>query len=335
MATDYFNKPRAADYFDNLLMNDTHKLFSKYAVHPADTSTDYLVDTSDAEIQPMRAALRIAQVEAGAVADDKRVAYGHMVKKTRTASLMSDLEGADCLFLQVSNAPKANWIPMYYLPWAPGKILHMTIPVRSNAANAGPQPDVFFTAAINGCSVFIQGTAKNPTIFHAGGNPVEKGRDTTKVWRQLVNLIKDPAKGKLQAEVNKEHHVTQWHMDQNMPRSTQKALDYEDYLKTNYNTGTVTIRTVSPWGCIFGIRDAQDDWNFYLQENATITVETITGTNTTTEHRRFKKDKVTTTDVVATQTYGRPMSVREFWPDGGGSVKITAPLPLPLNWTKL
>jgi len=248
---------------------------------------------------------------------------------------MTDFEGADCLFMDVVNAPNPNWVPIYYLPWCPGKILHMTIPLRNPAVNAGPQPDFFFTAAINGCSIFIQGSAKNPTIFHAGGNPVETGRDTTKVWRQLVNLIKDPAKGALQAEVNKQHHVKEWHMDPSKPGSTQQALNYESYLKTNYNTGSVTIRTVAPWGCVFGIRDNQDDWNFYLQENATITVETITGTNTDVQKRLIGKDKVITTNVVATQTYGRPMSVREFWPDGGGSIRFQAPLPLATNWTKL
>lgn len=338
MATeDYFNKPRTADYFDNLLANDAPKLLRKYAVHPADSSSDYNVQTSDAGLNGFRKGLQVGtQIEAGAVPLNKIVGYAHLSKKTRTAALTTQMEGADCIFMEVRNNPTAHWIPIYYLPWCPAKILHLTIP-QKNAAHGGPQPDIFFTAAINGCSIFIQGTAKQPTIYHAGGNPVasDSGRDSTKIWRQFVQFIKDPTLGGIQAEVNKSHHVTEWHMDPSKPRSTQQALDYEDYLKTNYKTGTVTITSVSPWGCVYGLRDAHDDWHFYLQENATITVETITGTNTVVQPRRFRKDKVTTTNVIATQTYGRPMSVREIWPNGGGIVNMKPPIPLVKNWAKL
>jgi len=336
-ATDYFAKPRTADYFDNLLTTNPGKLFRKYAVHPDDASRDYMVTTSDLAVQPMRKALQISQIEAGTVPSDKVVAYCHIEKKSRTASLMTRMEGADCLFMDVQNTPRQDWAPIYYLPWCPGKILNLTIPVRDTLLRRiiGPQPDIFFTAAINGCSIFIQGSAKNPTIFHAGGNPGTADRDSTKIWRQLVNFLKDPGKGQLNAEINKTHHVTEWHMDPSKPKSTQQALDYQQYLNTNYKTGTVSISSVSPWGCVFGLRDDQDDWNFYLQENATITVETITGTKTTVTPRTFGKDRVTVTNVVQTQTYGRPMVVRKIWPSGGGSIKMLAPLPVVLNWSKV
>ena len=179
---DYFNKPRTANYFDNLLLNDPGKLFRKYAIHPADSSSDYMVPTSDTDVQTMRRALNIGAVESGAVPANRIIGYCHIEKKSRTAALTSRMEGADCLFLEVQNTPDPNKVPIYYLPWCPGKVLDLTIPAK-NALVASP--DIFFTAAINGCSVFIQGTPANPTIYHAGGNPVQAGRDTAKVWRQL------------------------------------------------------------------------------------------------------------------------------------------------------
>jgi len=333
---DYFNKPRTGTYFDDLLENDPDKLFKKYAVHPADSSNDFTVQSSDDDVYRMRTALRVTTaIEAGAVPANKVVAYGHLEKKPRTDPLTTRMEGADCLFLEVTNTPTGGWVPMYYLPWCPAKILHLTIPPL-NPLSTTPQPDLFFTAAINGCSIFIQGSRKNPTIFHAGGNPVNsaEGRDSAKIWRQLVSTLKDPAKGKIKAEINKRDHVTEWDLDPTKPRSTQRALDYEAFLKTNYSMPTATIKSVSPWGCVFGVRDDQDDWNFYLQENATVMVETITGTNTVVEHRTFGKDKLTTTNVISTQTYARPLALRKIWPDGGGSVKLVAPLPLVLNWSK-
>jgi hypothetical protein len=330
---DYFNKPRAANYFDGLLLNDPNKLFRKYAVHPGDSSLDYMVPTTDAPVKPMIAPLRIASVEAGAVPADKVVAYGHAEKKSRTASLMTRMEGADCIFLEFKNTVTPGWVPMYYLPWCPGKILSLKIPPLDPTLG-GAEPNVFFTAAINGCSIFFQGNPKHPTIYHAGGNPVTTGRDTTLVWRQLVNFLKDSTQGAIGAEINKTHHVTEWHMDPTKPKGTQKSLDYSSYLTTNYKSPTVTVSSVSPWGCVFGYRDNNDDWNFFLQENATVTVETVTGTNSTVQKRTFGKDKVITTNVIATQTYGRPMSIRKIWPNGGGSVKIQAPLPLVLNWSK-
>src|SRR5215471_16759810 len=282
-----------------------------------------------------------AGIEAGTVPANKIIAYSHLEKKSGADALTSRMEGADCLFLEARNTPTNGWVPIYYLPWAPQRILDLTIP-RRNPALATPQPDIFFTAAINGCSVFIQGNPKNPTIFHAGGNPVPigEGRDSVKVWKQLVNSIKNPANGAVSAEVNKRDHVQQWDLDPTQPRSTQRALDYNDYLKTNYSLPKVSIKSVSPWGCVFGLRDANDDWNFYLQENATITVETFGGTKTTTRSYKMggikvAPNKVFTTDVLVEQTYGRPMAVRKIWPNGGGCVTMRAPLPLVLNWTKM
>ena len=341
--TDYFLKPRTADYFDNLLQNNPDKLFRKYAVHPADSSSDFTMQTSDNDVWRMRRALKIAtDIEAGSVPANKIVGYCHLEKKSRTDPLTTKMEGADCIFMEVRNNVVPGWVPIYYLPWSPAKVLDLTIP-RRNPALTTPQPDIFFTAAINGCSIFIQGNSKSPTIFHAGGDPVNnvEGRDSVKIWKQLVSTLKDPAKGALVAEVSKRDHVQQWDLDPTRPRSTQRALDYEDFLKTNYTLPTATIKSVAPWGCVFGLRDANDDWSFYLQENATITVDTVTGTQTTTttttlrgSNIKIGKDKVATVNVTTSQTYGRPMAFRRIWPNGGGCVTMRAPLPLVLNWSK-
>src|ERR1043166_2752030 len=129
--TDYFLKFRTADYFDNLLLNNPDKLFRKYAVHPADSSSDFTVQTAeDAVLRKIGIALRVssAGIEAGSVPANKIVAYSHLEKKSRTDLLTTRMEGADCLFLEVKNSPTNGWVPIYYLPWAPQRILDLTIP---------------------------------------------------------------------------------------------------------------------------------------------------------------------------------------------------------------
>ena len=60
-------------------------------------------------------------------------------------------------------------IPVWFLLGKVDHLIEMTIPKRENEDDDGPDdPKIFFTAAINGCSVFVRGDPRSPTVTHAG-----------------------------------------------------------------------------------------------------------------------------------------------------------------------
>jgi hypothetical protein len=91
---------------------------------------------------------------------------------------------------------------IYYLPWAKDQALRTTLrktrdqslrgtkaAITQNAANAAavpPQdtndPDIFFTAGVNGCMVVVEGTREEPTVYHCNaiteaGSPLQAAID--------------------------------------------------------------------------------------------------------------------------------------------------------------
>jgi len=317
---DHFAKPRALDYFDQLLTDDPDKLFRKYAVHPPDDAK-FSVPTAEPKDFGRFAASVQAEVSVGAVPATHLIAWAHLTKKSRTASATEGFEGSDCIFMEASHTPNAH-VPIYFLPWKTAQILHLTIPPKNPNANA-IDPDIFFTSAVSGCSIFIQGTARNPTIFHCGGSPTsqDSGRNSATVWRQLVNFYTG---NRSQAEVNKTHYVREF--DDNRGVATQRSIDYVNTLAAT--RPNVQITSVQPWGCVFGYRDAHGDWQFFLQENATLHIYAVTGQNVQTVKRAFGQNKIKITDIVTQKAYARPLAVRQIWPGHGGAVTLTPHLPI-------
>jgi hypothetical protein len=103
---------------------------------------------------------------------------------------------------------RADRLPVYYLPWEPDKFVRMTIPAyrpdrpgkladfgigKDHSAKTflidAYYPHLFFTAGLTGCSVFVYGDPRQPTICHVGtqtGTPY--GDDCALFWRELLHL---------------------------------------------------------------------------------------------------------------------------------------------------
>jgi len=224
-------------------------------------------------------------------------------------------------------------------------MVFMTIPRKGvppvGAAVGQPDPDIFFTAAINGCSVFFQGTAQNPTVYHCGGDPdyrphpkmakvngfkkaVRDPNEAAEFWRALVLAHGDLTKGEVGGEVNKTQYIMDTPTADASEKRTANSDAYFKWLKKNKLADKDKFRIVEvrPWGCVFGVRTG-DDWQFYLQENATIT---YTSVRTTSKLGGLSKTRVD----VDTYEVARPMYVREVWPNSGGAVKMTHPVALEL-----
>lgn len=321
MPANTYTKARTADYFDNLLADPNggiQKLFRKFAVHAADNSVGYTVATTG-----IRNRYHKGDFEQGAVLDAKLVSWVHLEKLARTGAARE--EGFDTVYLEVSINPRPNWLPCYFLPWKPQSMVHMTIPrkgTRVGGPPPPPDPDIFFTAAINGCSVFIQGSPNNPTIYHCGGTPdypstVPDPNVAATFWRNLVINYGQP--GGLAAEVNKTHYVLDVTTTRAEDKSTRHSREYEEWLKSD--TGdTVRIKQVKPWGCVFGIRTGTD-WKIYLQENATIEYATI-------QKKRIALGPLKRKVEVDIREVGRPMHVREIFPDGNAVVNFSPMQPI-------
>jgi len=223
-------------------------------------------------------------------------------------------EGAGVVRMKSAYSTFGEAKPIYFLPWdESGAIIKLHLPTKGKHK---PDPDVFFTAAINGCSVFVQGDPDNPTVYHAGGNTGRSDHnDAARFWRHaLVNHMKDSdtaqARGKIQAEVNKTDYVRTPGTQSNS--STPTADKYEQELKDRLNKkGSFTVTMVSPWGCVFGVRTGTN-WEFYLQENGTVVCNYVTKAG------------------VRTVSYARPMKLNKIFPGGTSSISSMS-LPVPIT----
>ena len=120
------------------------------------------------------------------------------------------LEREGRLFLDGQYAKAPHLVPIWFLPWdSAGAVIELDIPAKGTVR--GDDPDIFFTAAVNGCSVFFRGTPKSPVVYHAGGDTC-KGSDhvaAAKFWRDLMmgNVLGKDVAAPGMKEVNKTDYI--------------------------------------------------------------------------------------------------------------------------------
>lgn len=179
--------------------------------------------------------------------------------------------------------PDITKVKSYFLPWLADNIISLTIPAMT-ALNPGVP--YFFTAGINGCSIFIKGTAQSPMIFHAGGNTGQNDPTAgATFWRDMMEShagTRATTVGANLAEVNKTQYTvdkisttkhktpdgTKYSMVNKL--GTAQSRSFETWLKKEV-AGDYIVEAVAPTGCVMGLRAANGDWSFYLQENVSIT----------------------------------------------------------------
>lgn len=213
-----------------------------------------------------------------------------------------------------TTASRAGWIPCWFLPWTSGHVVKMKISsfATTPSLNVGngidpvPNPDLFFTAGINGCSVFAVGAADAPSVYHGGIDPagdltmpLQPNETTEMAWRRILGRAHTV---KQVGSVGKHDYVSE--LDN--PATTDDTNRYRDKgakttrmaadLETRLNaTGQLTQVQVSPWGAVFGLRESvTNNWTMTLVKNSTVAYKRIV----VTKKKRFlRKDKVTTTNV--------------------------------------
>ncbi|HEY4357148.1 MAG TPA: hypothetical protein VGN16_15470 [Acidobacteriaceae bacterium] len=254
-----------------------------------------------------------------------RIAYLDFEKISHTST--SPTTGQ--VVVKGSYLPHSGGVPSFFLPWLDESIIRIDIP--AGRLLNGPDPRFFFTAGINGCSIFIKGNRQSPVVFHAGG---QTGKDDpeegARFWRTLMESHEGTsslhwAAGPTLAEVNKTHYTvdevsigsrtmdTGYIVKTVDKLGTRNSRSFETWLKEDTD-GEFIIEDVAPEGCVMGIRDDKRDWTFYLQENVAITYYSF-------KKKGFlikKKKKIES----SRKTVMRPLQVTEIFPGGNGHHKF-------------
>ncbi len=339
----------ALNSYTQLLHDRPLDLFRRYAVSPPDAAIgDEVTDALGATVRRrvMQVASRSPIATNGTFrglfnsrADFSGSGFEHGVvgaKKIAWVKIVEDTVRHGALTFKaiipdsIATAP-ADHIPVWFLPWESRQLVEMTIPPRQSEDDDDPDdPGLFFTAGINGCSVFVRGDARSPTITHAGISQGQTpyGDNPAEFWRHLLNahLAAEQGPSRISGEVNNTHYINQ--TGRSGEAFTANSDRYLKWLQT-LPSGPMKVSSVTPWGCVFGIRYGRL-WSFYLQENAVVNTYTIvakysreTVTSSKTRLKVFRHD--TTQEVSVRKfvkkesTVNRPIRVSDFFPNHGSA----------------
>lgn len=248
----------------------------------------------------------------------------------------------------------APCMAMYYLPWAKDQCMRTTLRKTrdqllrgtktaiaqnpANAAAAPPQdtndPDIFFTAGVNGCMVVVEGTREEPVVYHCNaistaGSPVEaavadqdaglaQNRIGQKVsWMTarmtaMSNANPKNAKGLVQtvatrkATIQSDYMVLGTDGKIGAGEEAQWASIQSDIARTVGITRQTDkrVRIQSSLGTIFGHRH-NGQWTFYFQKLVCYEI--------------WKKAGVLSTKwQMSVGNLWFVADCREFWPNGAG-----------------
>lgn len=207
---------------------------------------------------------------------------------------------------------RQGWAPVWWLPWQNSHLVKMKIlgaaAVPSIAIGGGvapvANPGIFFTAAINGCSVFAVGDATAPSLYHGGVDgdftartPTEKTEDA---WRRLLGRVHST---KNIGGVGKTDYIKELPSGANESgrlQTTNAAIALESTLQQN---GSLTNVSVRPFGMVFGLRDAGGNWTMTLVRNALVTYHRLVTTSKARFLRKPKTRTVTQGEKLPTRFY--------------------------------
>lgn len=319
----------------NKFVRDALSFLQKRSLCPPNQTDDYSgklkgnVDMSGFASTGSTVAARNDAVGYRVVQRSKRIAYvelyedrdraGIQEQKALDGSLLSrredNREGIGVVRFRSQFTPRTDWAPVYFLPWdSAGAVVRLRIPPKGES---DPDPDIFVTAAINGCSVFVQGDATGPTVYHAGGYTGQSDHNqAARFWREALashmrSSASARARGAIGGEVNKTHYVATPGTAGNS--TTPTAQQYETWLKQKLDkTGKFTVTMVNPWGCVMGIRTGTT-WSFYLQENATVICNIVTKSG------------------VEQRIYARPMTLSKIYPGGACIANMQMKVPVKIS----
>jgi hypothetical protein len=219
----------------------------------------------------------------------------------------------------------------------------MEIPDLAPDLPDSQHPKIFFTAVLSGCSIIFKGTQQNPTIYHCGteglGDQGGQGTPTPRDSSKYANsdaffrqMLSGSGYRNIGGQINKTDYMVPIRGGGG-ETIAQRESDFLTALRSQpqFTKGFILKSAIS-WGACFGVRNGAD-WKFYLQENASISYDTVRWDDVSLEKEVTKKtvfgSKTTTTRYVTTKKIvtpgkliSRPLLVQKVFP-GTGKAKMT------------
>jgi len=330
--------------YNNIFRTKPMDLFRKWVVAPPSRGVQELTSIGNVkDVTPgtVKEGLEPKKVELLKVNEADRIRYINFITMPYRPNALT---------FEVSATAKPGWVPVWYLPWQSMKMIEVSIDPVGGSPNApllepdNPNnPGLFFTAAINGCSVFVRGQSMNPTVYH-GGIDGKLNVDAAEFWESCmaaVGTLDGTKNTKLQKGINRSAYVNDPKLGVDSFK-TDTSVEFEKWLKEK-KAGAVTIEAVYASGCVFGIRYGRN-WSFYLQKSAQVKttrvmkeadVDTsgrnpqVKGYSPATEATIVREKTESTywgfssrTTYTAEMSHDRPMVIQEFYPSSTGIVKV-------------
>jgi hypothetical protein len=198
------------------------------------------------------------------------------------------------------NRPGPSAVPAYYLPWKPDEMMRMKLkPSPHHAKQEGGltlDPDLFVTAALQGCTVVVTGEPAQPVVYHLNAKSVRGPGGET--------LGGDDAEFDIAAQAKVTHMRGKFATGQtSFPKEgpkvggvhqplvapTTRGVNVTDYMKgVKPGLNTVlrdfyrrrfgaTYVNVAQFGTVFGIRNG-GAWKFYRQTRTRVIYRAIGAT---------------------------------------------------------
>lgn len=222
---------------------------------------------SELKAKPVSADLTVYQVEGG-----NRILFACINKHPTQSNLYE---------VAFSTAqPTSDWFPVYWLPWDENQVYRITLK-RSKKLSIFDReervvsPNIFFTAALNGCLVHVDGDPWAPTVYHlnATSHPVDKGppQYTHTEWDFLMkvhHMERQAAAAQMRYPKGRSHYQPgSVNALQYTPHNISERAAIEQHTKAMQKFGT-TYKETTPInnGIVFGVRnDSTGLWAFYYQ----------------------------------------------------------------------
>ena len=264
----------------------------------------------------------------------------HRVKKggVQHASVTdpTEIEKRGAKTLELSSTPSSDRVPIHFLPWASETLIDIRLPEDKSDGTDPDNPNIFFTAALSGCSVFVDGHPARPRVVHAGITGKLAG-DAGEFWDERLHDL-----ARSNGEPIDDHLRS---IDKSMYSGTSMAWQYRQWLNHEYRD-TMTIKSTKEWASVFGIRYGRL-WSFYLQRNCAVTTTRLVKKDSFTSRESGQKTWRTHTETglaveqitkrkgkgpfkrnkhlyMLTQTYNKPLAIEEIYPQSSreGGVQI-------------
>jgi hypothetical protein len=326
--------------YNQMFQTHPERFFKKYAVTPPASGHQQQNDMGELFDSAARDAAYQGLHDDGDIMTRETVIAGNQVVWIKFTEEPPNAHKPGAITFDVSLARQRGYVPIHFLPWESRRVVHMKIPAFNaptpGAVTSDDNPNRFFTAALSGCSIFARGDARSPEVYHGGVDGKEL-HDPVQFWRDCIAFIEQrspvPAP-QFQGEVNRAHYAK----DPATPGTTPQANAFKAWYQNPNKQSKFAVTDVVPWGCVFGIRKDTGEWEFSLQENATVFYKSFVKKWRTDEfdngirkHQGFfvrseEKPGIVSgrrTVYYTERRFAKPMHVTQFYPANGPAVLTT------------